>query len=156
MPLRLMWAMTIHGAQGRQYDRGNVNLGLTDITPNALYVQLSRFTSLNHVVGHGPLSTKARLEAAVQPQRLRTRMEAEVHSLRSAADTMATSKFLLPSAVHAAANPYSVDVRRPADVMEANLRAQLADAVAVDSAAAAAKLAVMVARDRLQPSAVSL
>jgi hypothetical protein len=154
MPLRLMWAMTIHGAQGRQYDRGNVNLGLTDITPNALPVQLSRFTSLDHVVVHGPLPTKARLEAAVQPKRLRTRVEAEVRSLRSAADTMAANKLLLPSTVHAAADAYSIDVRRRADAMEASLRAQLAEAVAVDSAAAAAKLAVVVARNLLLPSAV--
>ncbi|MEK7476048.1 MAG: AAA family ATPase [Candidatus Coatesbacteria bacterium] len=54
-PLRLAWAVTIHKAQGKTFDRVIVDLGARAFAPGQVYVALSRCTTLHGLVLHRPL-----------------------------------------------------------------------------------------------------
>ncbi len=54
-PLRLAWAVTIHKAQGKTFDRAVIDLGSRAFSPGQTYVALSRITSLEGLYLTRPL-----------------------------------------------------------------------------------------------------
>lgn len=54
-PLRLAWAVTIHKAQGKTFDKLILDIGRGTFAPGQLYVALSRCTSLDGLVLRKPV-----------------------------------------------------------------------------------------------------
>lgn len=57
-PFRLAWAVTIHKAQGKTFDRVILDIGRGTFAPGQLYVGLSRCTSLEGLVLKRPIHKK--------------------------------------------------------------------------------------------------
>lgn len=57
-PFRLAWAVTIHKAQGKTFDRVILDIGRGTFAPGQLYVALSRCTTLEGLVLKAPVAKK--------------------------------------------------------------------------------------------------
>ena len=55
-PLRLAWAVTIHKAQGKTFDRVVLDIGRGTFAPGQLYVALSRCTTFEGLILRRPVA----------------------------------------------------------------------------------------------------